>query len=429
MQQNPWWRDKAELKKDEKIIDAFNKKHKHLFQFKEKRNILWIGPRQVGKTTFFQLLIYDLIFNKKVDSKKVCYYSCELIRDFREIPELLRKISLISNAKYIFLDEISFVENWHKAIKFILDSGIAKDKVLYLTGSSSLELRKEKFPGRDIETKNFLPLSFREFIKIFGSKKIRNIQPITLTDIKELLKGAKSIIPFKEELDYLLLKYTKCGGFPRAFYELMEKGRIREETYEIYWNWIINDIAKIERSEKIAIGVFEGIIKNYATKFSLNSIAKEVEIGSHVTVREYLEILENLFLIRNFYTYSLDKKRVVFRKMRKTYFIDPFILHAVNFKLRGEPFKDYAMIVEGLIAETLARKFNSLNIGFYHGYKEIDVCFKDFGIEVKWQENVDERNFPRINVKNKILISKNEFKYNKEKNLLIIPASIFLSLV
>ena len=244
-----------------------------------------------------------------------------------------------------------------------------------------------------------------------------------------MLKGAKGIIPFKEELDYLLLKYTKCGGFPRAFYELMEKGRIREETYEIYWNWIINDIAKLERSENITIGALDGILKNYCTKFSLSSIAKEVEIGSHVTVREYLEILENLFVLRNFYTFDLNKSRVIFRKMRKAYFIDPFILHSVSYKIRGVPFEDEAKIVEGIVVETIARRLEKLKVGFYHNHREIDVCFKNFGIEVKWQENVDERDFPKVNIKNKILVSKDEFDFIKEKNLAIVPASIFLALL
>ncbi|MEM4680732.1 MAG: hypothetical protein QW038_02975 [Nanopusillaceae archaeon] len=38
------------------------------------------------------------------------------------------------------------------------------------------------------------------------------------------------------------------------------------------------------------------ILKNYSIKFSLSYIERDVEIDSYVTVREYLEILENLFV-------------------------------------------------------------------------------------------------------------------------------------
>ncbi|MEM0481076.1 MAG: hypothetical protein QXQ14_02760 [Candidatus Aenigmatarchaeota archaeon] len=57
-----------------------------------------------------------------------------------------------------------------------------------------------------------------------------------------------------------------------------------------------------------------------------------MEIGSHVTVRKYLELFENLFIIRNFYTFDLNKKTIVFRKMRKAYFIVPFIFHVFQRK-------------------------------------------------------------------------------------------------
>ena len=101
----------------------------------------------------------------------------------------------------------------------------------------------------------------------------------------------------QDEIEKLFRLYVKCGGFPRSAYELIEKGKIREETQEIYWKWLIGDIAKIERSERITSSVLLGVLKNYGTRFSLNSIAKEMEIGSHVTIRGYLEVLEDIVLL------------------------------------------------------------------------------------------------------------------------------------
>jgi len=433
IEQNSWWKDKENLLSDEKIATALNKNPPLVYNFEDYSNNLFIGPRQVGKTTFFKLLIYDLLFNKRINPKEVCYFSCELLKNFKDLIELFRKFSVLANPKYIFLDEISFVEDWHRAVKYLLDSGLLKGKILYLTGSSSVELKKERFPGRGINIKYFLPLSFRKFAFLFGSEKLKtkmkDLKISEFRNLKEIYEKSKELFTFEDELEKLFFIYLQAGGFPRAFYEMMEEGRIKSETYEIYWNWLLNDIAKLGRSEKIATSILEGILKNYGVKFSLNSIAKEMEIGSHVTVREYLEIFENLLAVRNVHFFDFNKKMVIFRKMRKVYFIDPFILHTINFRIYGTKYEDFPKMVEGLVTESLIRKFGSLKLGFYTNRREIDVAFNNFGIEVKWQEKVTSEDFPKTFIKNKIIISKKDFDFVKDENLLILPASLFLALV
>ena len=54
-----------------------------------------------------------------------------------------------------------------------------------------------------------------------------------------------------------------CGGFPKAMYELMESGSISEETFEVYWNWFMRDVAKAGKSEKIAEFVLLGVLKPF----------------------------------------------------------------------------------------------------------------------------------------------------------------------
>jgi predicted AAA+ superfamily ATPase len=112
--------------------------------------------------------------------------------------------------------------------------------------------------------------------------------------------------------------------------------------------------------------------------------------------------------------------------MRKVYFIDPFLFHVVNRKVFGKSrVNDLSKLVEGVVVEELIRKIE--HIGFYHNKKEVDIVFKNFGIEVKWQEKVDFRDFPNVGLKNKILLSKDDF--NLKENILIIPTSIFLLLL
>lgn len=433
IEQNPWWEEKDKIKEDEKVKEALDKKNKLILPFKEG-NFLLIGPRQAGKTTYLKLSILDLI-NKKVDPRRLLYFSCEPLKNFEEILGITRfSDSLVEGKKYLFFDEITFVKDWQKAIKYLLDSPLGREKNLYISGSSSLALKKETFPGRKIKIRKFLPLSFGEFSQVFASPNLKREIKKAKTrakslSIKKIFQNTKSLIFLFKEISKLFNFYVNCGGFPRSIYELMEQEKIKEETYEIYWKWLVSDIAKIERSEKITRSVLIGVLKDYSSRFSLNSIAKEMEIGSHVTVRQYLEILEDLFVLHNIFPIDFKKKVGIFRRMRKVYFTDPFLFLVFKKMLTGQSpeIKDIPKIIEGTVAEHLIRSFKDLF--YFSNKKEIDFVLRDSGIEVKWRSKVTLKDFPKIEIKNKIILSKSDFEYQPKYNLLIIPTSVFLLLL
>lgn len=418
---NPWWRDKGEIEKDEKVLDYYRRKHKLKIGIEDK-NLLIVGPRQVGKTTSIKLKILDLIKNG-TNPKNILFFSCDMISKKEDIVDLMQEFDRLSEGrKYIFLDEITFVENWQNAIKFILDSPISRNKIFCITGSSIAGLKKEMFPGRNIEIKKFLPLSFSEFCKLFGSeslkKTIESRKQKMLPDEKEII----ALLPFSEELASLFQKFIQSGGFPLSFYELMENGSISEKTFDTYFNWIASDMAKLERSERIFLSVAQGVVKNYSSKFSLNSIAKEMEIGSHVTVRDYLELLEELYVIRSFF--QKKRERPAYRSDRKAYFIDPFLFRVFYRKFFGTadvPYEKIPHIVEGIVGGHLCR---IKDIFFFSGKKEIDFIVDDVGIEVKYGISF-EKNFPKYELDRKIILSKNEFKITED--LMIVPVSVFLA--
>ncbi|MFH1247008.1 MAG: ATP-binding protein, partial [Candidatus Micrarchaeota archaeon] len=165
-----------------------------------------------------------------------------------------------------------------------------------------------------------------------------------------------------------------------------------------------------------------GVVKHYGNRISLSSIAKETEIGSHVTVREYLEILEELFLVKS--VFQEKREYPAFRKMRKIYFIDPFLFHVFKSKTTGRKTEDSEIphVVEGIVGQYLQRKFGEPR--FYYANKEVDFIAGEQFIEVKWQKNVDSRDFPNIEAKNKLLLSREAFKI--EKNIATIPVSTFM---
>lgn len=428
-EQNPWWQDSKAILNDEKVKQMLLTQHRLIHKF-QKGNFLLVGPRQVGKTTYLKLIIKQLI-EQKINPKNLIYFSCEPLKNFEEIVEIVRFMdSLISGAKYFFFDEITFIPDWQRAVKYILDSSLKENKTFYITGSSSLRLKKETFPGRDIKTKEFLPLSFKKFCQVFGSANLKFCLASWSADkieSSEIYQKTKESFFYLSEISVLFDKYLQCGGFPRSMYEFMEGEGIRDETYEIYWHWLISDIAKIERSERITKSILLAVLKNYGTRFSLNSAAKEMEIGSHITIRDYLEILEDLFVLRNIFPFDSKRKAEAFRKMRKVYFTDGFLFKVFKKMLTQQSIeeKEVSFIVEGVVAEHLKRSVNRV---FYQtGTKEIDfVLGDDAGIEVKWQNKVNAIDFPKSNLPNKILLSKSDFAFEEKQRILIVPVSLFL---
>ncbi len=171
-----------------------------------------------------------------------------------------------------------------------------------------------------------------------------------------------------------------------------------------------------------------GVLKDYGTRFSLNSIAKEMEIGSHVTVKSYLEILENLFVLRKVFPVDVKKGVEAFKRMRKVYLIDPFLFHTFKRQLTKTGIKEEEIpgLVEGIVAEHLIRRFGRI---FYYCQKRgIDFYLDNAGIEVKWQRGVDKKDFSAVELRNKILLSKDQFEFF-DGELIILPVSIFLLLL
>jgi hypothetical protein len=420
--QNPWWKNREEIKKDEKVLQALSREHKLVQRF-EKGNFLIIGPRQVGKTTFLKLMILDLL--KNTAPSNVLYFSCEPLSKKEDILELVGLFDRLGRGeKFLCLDEITFVRDWEAAVKFLLDSGM---KNLYVTGSTSATLKKERFPGRRISLREFLPLDFRGFCLLFGSEELKNALKEAKARVEEVFDRSFKLLPFIDELQELFERYMVCGGFPLSAFQLMENGGIREETYETYVNWVLGDISKLDRSERIFKSVVQGVIKNYGSRFSLNSVAKEMEIGSHVTVREYLEFLEKCYLLRNYFKFDLSRGLPVYRAERKAYFIDPFLFRVFNryaFGTSDVSAEKRPGLIEGIVGEYLKRKGETF---FFHGRKEVDFIVNNTGIEVKYGK-VAKKDFPNINLKNKILLSKNQWKDFGDVKAIPIPVFISCSI-
>ncbi|MEM5793351.1 MAG: ATP-binding protein [Candidatus Aenigmatarchaeota archaeon] len=387
-EQNPWWSGNKDYTYEEWnnyrikwIPEAINQINFEPFSL----NFIF-GPRQVGKTTAIKICIHDLL--KKMDPKSIFYYSCDELIDYKELGEVLDNyISAREQWKIkksvIFLDEITFVEDWWRVVKYKIDQGIFKNDVLVITGSASIELMKQReyFPGRRGKGRDirFLPMCFSEYVRKFGNIEIKTS---SINDIEEVRKVMKTNQIYSEKINKLFLQYLKTGGFPIPIKDFYEFGTVSVNSKKIYLDWLRNDWNKIGKNDKFMKEVISYILKTRLSPISWLGISKETSMNSPHTVQSYIESLEELFVLKVLDLISPDSK-VLYKKNKKIHVTDPFLYHVFSYYTNQKIMEE--TIVESVLASHLSRISETF---FWRNASEVDVISlindEQVGFEVKW---------------------------------------------
>jgi hypothetical protein len=287
-------------------------------------------------------------------------------------------------------------------------------------GSFSLcagKLETASRKGKDSKNFELLPLDFKEFCELAGFKKeIRS-----KTDLRT----------YDQELKELFRKYVKTGGFPLVINEILSERKDISWLKDIYYSWIIGDVIKLGKSEKIALQIISSLIKKQPSQLSWDSIAKDSEIKSHLTISSYVDVLESMFVLKANYFYDIEKKTINPSKNKKIHFFDSFIYRLLCKKTKQEPKEE--VIYEDIVCFNI---FKNLREVFYrYRKKETDFLVvienKPIGIEVKWQNNISKNDYLSFsNLEKGILITKDifEIKNINGKKYLAMPIHWFLIL-
>lgn len=345
-----------------------------------------VGPRQVGKTTALKIYIQNLINER--DPKSVFYYSCDELSDYRELGEVLDNYLAARkewgiNDSILFLDEITFVEDWWRAVKFRIDKGTFRRDVLVVTGSASIELlgEKERFPGRRGNGKDlyFPPLDFAEYVQKLGGV---GTKCTPAHDLGAVEKSMKANTLYADRISELFSHYLKTGGFPVPVREYFEEKKISLESKKIYLDWIRSDWKKAGKSDGYMKGALSYILRSRLAPVSWLGIAKETSIGSPHTAQAYVECLEDLLAMKTLDIISPDFK-VLHRKNKKVHVLDPFLYHVFSYYTGEEVLEE--TVVESVVLSHLARVFETY---FWRDGSEVDVISvvgkEQVGFEVKW---------------------------------------------
>jgi predicted AAA+ superfamily ATPase len=139
-QYNPWW---EEAIFNEEIIPRERYLGRLIKYLDNKQIISLTGLRRVGKTTLMKLIIKELIRNG-TSPKFILYISLddylfhknsiiEIINEYRKLHKLK-----IEEKIYLFLDEVTYKEDFHIQLKNIYDSQNTK---IFAASSSASMLR------------------------------------------------------------------------------------------------------------------------------------------------------------------------------------------------------------------------------------------------------------------------------------------------
>ena len=442
---NPWWKKRSIRELKEHLLSEYSSsrfQRDYSGYFDTHSNGLYIlkGPRQVGKSTLMRCTIYELLKNHP--GRCIIYIPADTIRDFKELRDILfhyLRISDTCKKRFVFIDEITYIKDWQRAIKEMRDNTAYKNDFFLITGSSAWRLKRsaERMPGRrgeDVQLDKILfPVNFKEYLKI-----VREIEPGEI-ELKNILK-----LEEKDEAEFQLLAsefkapfemYLKTGGFLSALERIISDDDIKT-IINIFWDIIIGDIERTGLDRSIFIRLIRYFGKITGNRFSFTSLAQEMEIDVKRAQR-YIYALGYNFLGTLLPFLDINKLDVKDKKMKKFYFIDPFIYEVLHQKTGI--LLDKSILVESVVLKELL-KFatgieeglcNLLDFGYWYSRKgkEVDFIAEGIPIECKYRNVIKESDKTSIlrNFKEGIILSKNDIDFSGKVK--VMPIHLFFALL
>lgn len=298
------------------------------------------GVRRSGKSTLTLQLAdnYPSFYFITFDDERLINFT---MSDFNA---MLIEMKRSSDARTIVMDELQEVPGWERFVRRLHDEGY---KVI-ITGSNAKLLSSElatHLTGRYLKTELF-PFSFVEYL-IF-----KKIDPT--------IKTSDSIALILTAFDEFLLH----GGFPEYL-----KTNDQEVLKRIYDDIIYRDL--IVRFGIRNVNGFKNLAQYIFTNFTSETgylpLAKLLGFNSATSIKEYLNILNEGYLIFEVTKYDFSLKRQ-YTSNRKMYVIDNGLRNVVAFRTSA----DMGRLLENTVFLELKRRGNEVWFYKSQGNQETD---------------------------------------------------------
>ncbi len=324
-----------------------------------KEAIILVGIRRSGKSTIYKLVINRLI-DQGINPKSIlilnydepAFTSYANPAGIRKLIETAEKLTG-QKVRYLMLDEIQNIEDWEKFVKISYDTEVYEK--IFITGSNAKILESQyitKLSGRYLAYE-IKPLSLAEIFRHKG-----------WTTQLDLVEHKAEVL---KTLD-IVLNY---GSFPQVY--KTAKPKQKQELIKIYYDTILlKDCIYLGqvRDPKYFRYLAYYVLTNTAAPLSYRSLAKATQ-SNDITVKKYLQILEDSFMIDIVENWTTSQK-LVNKTHKKIYAADNGLVSTIGFNLT----QNLGKLLENLVYNELTKQMPGAEIYYSKEVNEIDFIVK-----------------------------------------------------
>ncbi|MFA5155473.1 MAG: ATP-binding protein [Patescibacteria group bacterium] len=357
---------------------------------KYKQILILLGSRQVGKTTLVKKLFpqadYFLVDN-------------EPIRKILETYDLAAYRALIKGGpREVIIDEIHLLSDPGRAAKVIYDQ--LDDARLIITGSSSFHIKNktgESLAGRKIDY-NIYPLTWSEYLNQTGAIPELDFNILDKVVDNEQAGQPDRLHPFdlKQILDGVLI----YGQYPH----LVDQPRDDKYLLNFVDSLIFKDILELSLIEdkRLARDLLRLLAFQIGNLINYSELADKLQAHQQ-TIKRYIEIFEQSFLLFRLYPYAKGKRDEI-SKSAKIFFYDTGVRNALIGDF-SEPDSrpDKGALFENFLVSELVKQNSYSDAGYKFYYwrtkqgSEIDVVLEKsrelIGVEIKYKRQAVNKAF------------------------------------
>ena len=335
----------------QEILHAQNKRYVQRYiadEWLQTSEILIIsGIRRCGKSVLMQqirdrLVEKDFFFN--FDDERLANFKLD---DFQKLQECF--VELFGEQHTYYFDEIQNIEGWERFVRRLYNAG---NKIV-ITGSNARMLSRElgtHLTGRYIQVEIY-PFSFQEYLAM-------NEIPVNAKTLYTTTGRATMVKSF--------VKYMECGGFPK----FLQDGSVSYLT-SLYESIIYRDILTRNglTNEKEMLEMMFYLASNATKRVTYSSLGKVVGIQHPDTIKNYLEYIQQTYLIFQLFRYDPSVKKQMMSP-KKIYFVDNAIIKRIGFNAT----ENNGVFLENLVFIELKRR--GWDVYYYADKKECDFIVR-----------------------------------------------------
>lgn len=326
-----------------------------------------LGPRQVGKTTL------ALEISKANINKPVSYLDLELDTDLAKLDDAEGYLRSFQG-KLLIIDEVQLKPDLFKILRGLID-------IRKRAGETSAQFLLLGSASRDLLQQTSETLA--------GRIRYLELKPFSVPEVST-----------QEPLEFSPEKLWFRGGYPQSYLASSD-----DES----WRWRSDFISSYVERDIPQLGInisstkmkkFWKMLSHYqGQQINMSSLGKSLDV-THTTIRNYLGVLTDLYMVRQLQPWSGNtKKRLV--KSPKIYIRDTGLLHHLLSiseydDLLGNPVLGHSW--EGFVVENILGDLSDKWRASYYRTSEqteVDLILEKFPKEI-WAIEIKRSSAPKI---------------------------------